>query len=97
VWWRDRYEDRVIKPWDGEHQRADEVVKMRFPKSFCVGFLCDGARTCARAPHKISPMVDIAQRKGVRECSRNKPSGEKLAHDTYLMLSSEFHDSVIIQ
>ena len=41
----------------------------------------------ARAPHKMSPMVDIAvQRK------------EMLAHDLYFkMLSSEFHDSVIIQ
>ncbi len=53
----------------------------------------------ARARYKMSPIVDIAvPRKGVRECSRNKPSGEMLAHDPYFqMLSSEFHDSVIIQ
>jgi hypothetical protein len=52
----------------------------------------------ARARHKMSPMVDIAmQRKVVRECSKNKPSGEMLAHDPYFkMLSSEFYDSVII-
>jgi hypothetical protein len=51
-----------------------------------------------RAPYKMSPMVDIAlQRKGVRECFQNKQSGEKLARDPYFkMLSSEFHDSVII-
>jgi hypothetical protein len=72
---------------------------MRFRKSFCVGFCVCGARTrtCAR-PIQNEPMVDIAvPRKGVRECSRNKPSGEKLARDPYFkMLSLEFHDSVII-
>jgi len=26
VWWRDWYEDGVIEPWDGPHQRADEVI-----------------------------------------------------------------------
>jgi hypothetical protein len=73
---------------------------MRFRKSFCVGFCVCGSRTrTARAPYKMSPMDDIAvQRKGVRKCFRNKPSGEKLAHDLYFkLLSSEFHDSVIIQ
>jgi hypothetical protein len=46
----------------------------------------------------MSPKDDIAvQRKKVRECSQNKPSGEMLAHDPYFkMLSSEFIDSVII-
>ena len=45
-----------------------------------------------------NPMVDIAmQRKVVRECSKNKLSGEMLAHDPYFkMQSSEFYDSVII-
>ena len=46
----------IIEPWDGAHQRADEKDrmresrKMRFPKSFCVGFCVCGARTqtCAR-------------------------------------------------
>ena len=46
----------------------------------------------------MSPKDDIVvQRKVVRECSKNKPSGEMLAHDPYFkMLSSEFYDSVII-
>ena len=25
AWWRDWYENRVIEPWDGAHQRAEEV------------------------------------------------------------------------
>jgi hypothetical protein len=56
VWLRDWYEDGANEPWDGAHQRADEVDrmreswKMRFRKSFCVGFCVCGARTqpCAR-------------------------------------------------
>ena len=67
---------------------------------FVWDFVCVGRElNHARAQYKMSPMSDIAvPRKGVRECSRNKPSGEKLAHDLYFkMLSSEFHDSVIIQ
>ena len=53
----------------------------------------------ARAQDKMNPKDDIAvQRKVVRECSKNKPSGEMLAHDPYFkMLSSEFYDSVIIE
>ena len=49
--------------------------------------------------NKIAPMADIAmKRKGARKCSRNKPSGEKLAHYLYFnMLSLEFLDSIIIQ
>ena len=36
--------------------------------------------------------------KGARKCSRNEPSGEKLAHYLYFkMLSLEFLDSIIIQ
>ena len=51
VWWRDWYEDGVIEPWDGAHQRAKEMDpmresrKMRFPKSFCMGFCVCEART----------------------------------------------------
>jgi hypothetical protein len=26
VWWRDWYEDGVNEPWDGAHQRVDEVA-----------------------------------------------------------------------
>ena len=99
VWWRDWYEDGVIEPWDGAHQRAEEMDpmresrKMRFPKSFCMGFCVCEARTQLGA----RPTHIAVQRKVVRECSKNKPSGEMLAHDPYFkMQSSEFYDSVII-
>jgi hypothetical protein len=105
VWWRDWYEDGVNEPWDGAHQCADEVDrmresrKMRFRKSFCVGFCVCGAKTqtCARSIQNEPNERYCGAEEGVRKCSRNKPSGEKLAHDLYFkMLSSEFHDSVII-
>ena len=49
--------------------------------------------------NKIAPMADITTKgKGVRKCSRNEPSGEKLAYYLYFkMLSLEFLDSIIIQ
>jgi hypothetical protein len=74
--------------------------KWDFLNRFVWDFVCAGQELKqAHAPYKMSPMSNIAVlRKGVRECSRNTPSGEKLAHDPYFkMLSSEFHDSVIIQ
>jgi hypothetical protein len=63
-----------------------------------VGALWGENSTCAR-PIQSESKDDIAvPRKGVQKCPRNKPSGEMLAHDPYFkMLSSEFHDSVIIQ
>ena len=62
---------------------------------FCV---CEARTQLGARPTQMSPKDDIAvQRKVVRECSKNKPSGEMLAHDPYFkMLSSEFYDSVII-
>jgi hypothetical protein len=48
--------------------------------------------------NKIALMADItAKGKGVRKCSQNEPSGEKLAYYLYFkMLSLEFLDSIII-
>jgi hypothetical protein len=77
-------------------------VKMRFPKSFCVGFcVCETRTRTSARPIQNEPngrYCGAEERGKARECSRNKPSGEMLACDLYFkMLSSEFHDSVIIQ
>ena len=105
MWWRDWYEDGVIEPWDGAHQRAEEMDpmresrKMRFPKSFCIGFcVCEARTQLGARPTQNEPKGRYC---GAEESGKgmlqDKPSGEMLAHDPYFkMLSSEFYDSVII-
>ena len=89
TWWQAGWVDHVkeSRKWDCPNRFVTDFVRV------------DPKLAQPFSTNKIAPMADIEmKRKGVRNCSRNKPSGEKLAHYLYFnMLSLEFLDSIIIQ